>query len=448
MADQTIAELTDLSGVLAALATSPAFDGWDVRLLTPGEPAPIDLAAGTQRALEKPLGSPRLAELAHGKRSAVIVTSDATRAVPNRVLLPLVVEELRAGGIADDSITVMVGTGAHRPLAPAELDELLGSHWAGRLRVLNHDAHGETVAVGTTRRGNEVRVSRAFAEAEVRLALGLVEPHEFAGFTGGRKAVLPAVAAYETIIRNHSLELMSHPLARPGVLNGNPIHEEMAEAARLAGLHFIVNVTLDRELRPLAVAAGDPDAAHAELVRFVKRYARVEPPAEVEAPDEPPDLIVTGPGRPLDINLYQSVKPLVAVEPWTGRDTTTVLLSRCWDGTGSAEMLEAFAGGAQPAEVLRRLASDYTIEKDHAYFIARFRARCPRVVACCPGVAEADLRVLGFDVAASVEEASGRARGPPPPLPRPPPPPPPARDPLPQPTAFHPLALETAGDHA
>ena len=189
---------------------------------------------------------------------------------------------------------------------------MLGAEWVGRLRVVNHDARGETVAVGTTSRGNEVLIDRRVAEAGVRIALGLVEAHEFAGFTGGPKAILPAVSGYDTIIRNHSIAMLSHPGARPGVLENNPIHEEMCEAARLARLDFVVNVVLDSGLRPLAVAAGDPVAAQAELVRFVRGYA------EVSVSGDAPDIVVIGPGRPLDINLYQSIKPLVAIEPFVG----------------------------------------------------------------------------------------------------------------------------------
>ena len=245
--------------------------------------------------------------------------------------------------------------------------------------------------------------NRLVAEAGVRIALGLVEAHEFAGFTGGPKAILPAVCGYDTIVRNHSIAMMSHPAARPGVLEQNPIHEEMCAAARLARLDFVVNVVLDAGLRPLAVAAGDPVAAQAELVRFVRGYA------EVPVPGDAPDIIVTGPGRPLDINLYQSIKPLVAIEPLVGPDTQVVLLSACRDGTGSAEMLAPFAGGRTPAEVLAGLDHDYTIEKDHAFFIARFLSRCPNVIAWCPGVAAEVLTAVGFKACTSVAEAVAAA---------------------------------------
>jgi nickel-dependent lactate racemase len=396
--------LTNLESALTCAASSSALSDCDVRTLAPIEPVPIDLGAALPVALGNPHGALRLADIAKGRGSAVVITSDATRAVPNRELLPAVVAELNAAGVGDGAIQVIIGTGAHRGATPGELRKMFGAEWIRRLRVANHDARGDTVAVGTTAHGNEVLVDRRVAEAEVRIALGLVEAHEFAGFTGGPKAILPAVCGYDTIIRNHSIAMMSDPGVRPTMLQGNPIHEEMCEAARLARLDFVVNVVLDSRLRPLAVAAGDPVAAQAELVRFVRGYA------EVYVSGDAPDIVVTGPGRPLDINLYQSIKSLVAIEPFVGHDTQVVLLSACRDGTGSSEMLEPFAGGATPAAVLAGLETAYTIEKDHAFFIARFLGKCPNVIASCPGVADGDLSRLGFDSAATVEEAVGRAR--------------------------------------
>ena len=395
----------DLDAALSRIASSPLLDGCDVRRLSVTEPEPIDLAAVLAGAMARPIGSPRIAELARGKRSAAIITADATRAVPNRVLLPAVVAELNGAGIPDERIAVVIGTGAHRAMAPQELVEHLGEEWARRLRVSNHDSRaGDLVRVGRTSLGNEVLVNRIIAEAEVRVGLGQVEPHEFAGYTGGRKSILPAVAGYATILRNHSLEMIGDPGARPGELAGNPIHGEMLAAARLAHLDFIVNVVVDRELRPLAVAAGDFEAAHRHLVCFIERYATVE------APERPADLIVTGPGRPLDSNFYQSIKPLVALETLVDEKSVVALLSACHDGAGSREMFEPFAGAAGPREALARVSSNYTIEKDHSFYLARFLARCAQVIAHCPGVSDQDLRTLMLEPAGSVDDTLARAR--------------------------------------
>ncbi len=397
--------MLDLDAALARAASSPLLAGCEIRCPAVAEPAPIELGPALAGALARPLGSPPLSELARGKDSAVIITADATRAVPSRALLPAVVAELNGAGIPDQRISLIVGTGAHRSLARDELVQLLGEEWVRRLRVTNHDPRAaDLVRVGVTPRGNEVLVNRLVAEAAVRVAFGQVEPHEFAGYTGGRKAILPSVAAYDTIIRNHSLEMLAHPGARPGVLEENPIHTEMLAAARMARLDFIVNVVIDRQARPLAAAAGDFEAAHRHLVEVIERFARLE------MPEEPVDLVVTGPGHPLDFNLYQSIKPLVAVEPLVDQESVVVLLSACRDGTGSDEMLEPFAGSAGPREALAGVHRAYTIEKDHSFFLARFLSRCPRVIALCPGVTDATLRTLLLEPAAGLDDALARAR--------------------------------------
>jgi lactate racemase len=419
-------ELADLDALCARLAESPALHGREVLQLAPTDPPPIDLGADLAAALAEPAGTPPLRELARGRRTAAIITSDATRATPSAALIGPVIEELARGGMASDDVEVVIGVGAHRPATPEEIGRLLGAEWAARLRVTNHDARGaDLVRVGSTSSGAPLLLNRRVALADLRIAFGQVEPHEFAGFTGGRKAILPSVAGYESIIRNHALSMLAAPTARPGVLEGNPVHEEMLAAARLARLDFIANVALDRESRPVAVAAGDVDQAHQRLVGFLRRHFGVA------ALTRPPAVIVTGVGRPLDINLYQTIKALVGIEPLLDADRggaarpVVVLLSRCWDGGGSEEMFEPFLRararleGAAPRDlpqgaalwqaVLEGLESEYTIEKDESYFIARVSPKCRAVVACCPGVSDERLRLLGWEPAPDYDAAVGRA---------------------------------------
>lgn len=396
--------------------------GCEVRRLCVAEPPPVELPAALSGALARPVGAPPLRELARGRRSAVIITSDATRPVPSHALIGPVMAELEAAGLSAGAVDVVIGGGAHRPAYPEEIERLLGPEWAGRLRVTCHDAKATDLAdLGRTPAGTPLRIDPRVAAADLRIAFGQVEPHEFAGFTGGRKSILPAVAAEESILANHSVANLSHPRARPGVLAGNPIHEDMLVAMRLARLDFVVNVVLGGDLQPLAVAAGEPEAAHARLVDFVRGYA------QLERPEGPVDVVVTGPGAPLDINLYQSTKPLVGLQPmiegmaadarsaaaasgdaadepgW--RPPVVVLLSSCWDGTGSDEMLVPFDGARGPAHVLTRLRERYTVEMNESFNIARFLTVCPRVVACCPGVDEAVLRRLFFTPAPTPQAA-------------------------------------------
>jgi len=426
----TMDELADIDVLCERLAASPLLAGHEVVHVAPSDPPPVDAAAALAAALAGPIGAPPLSELARGRRSAVIITSDATRATPSAALIGPVMAELARGGLSSDDVEVVIGLGAHRPATPDEIRRLLGAEWADRLRVSNHDARADDlVDLGQTPRGVPLLLNRRVAQADLKIAFGQVEPHEFAGFTGGRKAILPSVAGYETIVRNHALDMLTRPTARPGVLDGNPIHEEMLAAARLAGLDFIVNVALDAESRPIAIAAGDPDDAHRHLVDVLRGHFGVP------AMTRPPALIVTGTGAPLDINLYQTVKALIGIEPLldiargAAPAPVVVLLSRCWDGGGSEEMFEPFVQAREllraerPAQsppqepapatlagaVVTCLERDFTIEKDESYFIARVTPKCRAVVACCPGVSDERLRLVGWEPAG--DGASAVARG-------------------------------------
>jgi nickel-dependent lactate racemase len=393
----------DLDSLIDRVAALSLHTGCEVQRETPPAPAPIDVASVLARELAAPTGSSRLANLARGRESVAIVTSDMTRAVPNGELLPQLLAELAQAGVDPKRITVVFGGGAHRPMRSHEMRDLLGPALASTLRLTAHDSRkSECAWVGRTPLGNDVRINTIVAEADLVIGLGVVEAHEFAGFGGGRKAILPGVAAYETIVHNHSIALLDDEAARPGVLAGNPIHEEMLWAARRGGLEFIVNVVLDARNRVVALAAGDPEAAHARLVEFVRATQTL--PAIPRA-----HILVTGPDTPGDINFYQSIKALVALEPLADQETTVVFLSRCPEGLGSEDMVQPFIAATDPESVMHAAAAEYTVEKDHSYLLARFLTRCRDVIAWCPGVAPAQLESMGFEIASSPEDAMTRA---------------------------------------
>jgi len=420
-------ELADLDGLCARLAESPLLREHDVLWLAPTEPAPVDFAAALAAALAKPVGTPPLHELAHGRRTAVIVTDDATRATPSAAMIGPVMAELASGGISPDDVEVIIAVGTHRPPTPDEMRRLVGDDWSSRVRVTVHDSRADDlVPLGHTPSGTPLLVNRRVAQADLRIAFGQVEPHFFAGFTGGRKAILPGISSYETIVHNHRLDNLSAATARPGVLEGNPVHEDMLAAARLARLDFIVNVAPDRESRPVAVAAGDVEQAHVALVDFLRSQFGVP------VPTRPPAMIVTGPGRPLDINLYQTIRALVGIEPLLDAHEAdapvVVVLSRCWDGDGSDEMFEPFLSTDEQIEqvegatesslpraqaisqaALRSLRCDYTTEKDVSYFVARATPKCRALVACCPGISDERLRLFGWEPARDADAAVTRA---------------------------------------
>ena len=310
--------------------------------------------------------------------------------------------------VSVDAVDVVIGGGAHRAPTAAELEMLLGRELLAQVRVHHHDARESGfAAVGTTGRGTAVLVNRLVAEADLVIALGLVEPHEFAGFTGGPKAILPGVCAYETILSNHSLEMLSHPAARCGELARNPVHQEMVEAADMARLAFVVNVALDGALRPVAVAAGSHREAHRSLIDFIVRHNSVD----VEAV---PDVVIAAPGSPLDLSLYQSVKALAAIEPIVEATTAVILSSACREGVGPPEVLAAFEATSTPDEVLSRLAADYCVEMNAALVLARFLSRCSRLHIFSAGLSATEIRTLQAEpvstLAQTVESLVDEAR--------------------------------------
>ena len=288
-----------------------------------------------RRAIESPIGSPRLRELAKGKRSCVVIISDHTRPVPSKDILPEMFAELEAGS-PDIAITLLVATGFHRPTTTAELETKLGTEILRRAKVVLHDSRnaGSNVKVGTLPSGAPCVIDKIAAEAELLVSEGFIEPHFFAGFSGGRKSVLPGVADQVTVLGNHCSKFIDSPFARTGNLDGNPLHADMVAAAQMAKLAFIVNVVIDEEKRTVAAFAGDPFAAHRRGCDFLLGYAQVAP--------KPADIVITSNGgAPLDQNLYQCVKGMTAAEATCNPGGVIIDCVECADGHGGQSFYES-----------------------------------------------------------------------------------------------------------
>ncbi|MHB8926125.1 MAG: nickel-dependent lactate racemase family protein [Bacillota bacterium] len=367
------------------------------------EPPAIDSAA-YEEALRRPIGVRPLAELAGRARRACVIVPDSTRNAPSGRFVPLILGELRRGGMRLEDIVIIVAIGVHRPATPQEMDEIIGPEFRGRVRIVNHDPYTPEalVSLGRTSRGTPVEVNRTVYECDLRVGLAKVEPHEFAGFSGGRKLVLPGVAGEESIVANHRPEMILSPRASIGVLEGNPVSEDMEEAAALLGLHFVVNTVVDKAGEPIGVFAGDLRAAHLAAVDFLRSFSEV-------ALQEQPDVVVTTPGGPLNINLYQSLKPVFAIEPVLARGGAIVLYTSCPEGVGSDDLLKPYAGETTPDGVIRRLAQAYRIQMDHALLLSRVQKRGIKLFATSPGVPAATFGKMFVDAAGSPQEALERA---------------------------------------
>lgn len=309
----------------------------------PGLPDEID---ALQQALRQPISSPPLADLVHPGERVVIVHTDITRATPNDRLLPVLLGELEAAGVAREDITLLNGLGTHRRQTESELCAMLGDHVVKNYRCLQHDCNDDRnlLSLGVTSLGHPVRVNRPYLEADVRILTGFIEPHFFAGFSGGPKAILPSLAGAESVFTNHGLQMISHPKATWGVTEGNPIWMEMREVALRTNPTFLLNVALNVQRQITGVFAGDMLVAHAEGCAFVKEHAM----AGVEALYE--IVITTNSGYPLDQNLYQSVKGLSAASQVVRQGGAIVIATACEDGLpdhGRYAELLAEAGSLQ-----------------------------------------------------------------------------------------------------
>jgi len=277
-------------------------------------------------AMAAPIDSPSLRELAVGKKTCTLIISDHTRPVPSRDILPPMLEELRAGN-PDIAITLLVSTGFHRPTTEAELRRKLGNEIFERETIVVHDCNTNNIPVGILPSGAPLVIDRVAVETDLLVSEGFIEPHFFAGFSGGRKSVLPGVCDRTTVLGNHCSRFIDSPFARTGVLDGNPLHQDMLAAAEMVKLAYVVNVIIDEEKKTVAAFAGNFKTAHRKGCDFLKDYCVITP--------EPADVgITTNGGAPLDQNIYQCVKGLTAAEASVKPGGVIIMCAECADGTG------------------------------------------------------------------------------------------------------------------
>jgi nickel-dependent lactate racemase len=300
-----------------------------------GLPALADGEGAVAAALADPIDSAPLAALAAklpADQEAVIVISDITRPVPNQVILPPILQTLRDAGVSKDRITILVATGMHRPSTDGERLELCGQAIVDEYRIVDHRSDDKSTLVQLpepTSSGTRVWVNRRYVEAGLKIATGFIEPHFMAGFSGGRKAICPGLVNLETIQKFHGPGFLENPAADTGVLDGNPCHIESRDVARMVGIDFLVNVTIDMDKNVTGVFAGDFESAHAAGVRGVEDSLTV--PIEDEY-----DIVVTcGGGYPLDTTYYQSIKGMVLATPYVKTGGTMVLACSCTEGIGT-----------------------------------------------------------------------------------------------------------------
>lgn len=379
--------------------------------------SPEDLVA---QALQAPIQSPPLEELARGKRNIVILASDHTRPVPSRIILPPMLRAIRRAS-PQAEVTILIATGCHRGTTTQELAAKFGPEIMAQanilasepptehsLRIAIHDCAdaANMVPLGPLPSGGPCRINRIAAQADLLISEGFIEPHFFAGYSGGRKSVLPGVAARETVYANHCSAFLADPHARAGVLDGNPLHKDMLWAARQAGLAFICNVVLNSQHQVLAAFAGDMDAAHRAGCRYLEDLCQVRLPMS--------DIVLTtNGGYPLDQNIYQAVKGMSTAESVCRPGGVIIIAAACEDGCCGEAFRRTFQAEPDAQKILQRILAvpAHLTEADQwqSQVFARVLCRCHVVL-----VSQVDPQLvhsLHMHPAATVEEALAIADG-------------------------------------
>jgi nickel-dependent lactate racemase len=297
--------------------------------------------------LKNPINSLPLNSLPGKTDKVVIITTDNTRACPDDRLLPPILEAIEPR-IPRRNIIIVVALGLHHPLSKKELVKKLGCNIVKNYNVINHDVN-DVVDLGITHRGTPVGIFKKVIEADIKISTGFIEPHFFAGFSGGRKSISPGVSGERTICHNHSYQMLDDKRSRAGVLHGNPVHEDMVEQAKMAGLNFIINVLLNKKGKITDVFAGDPVLAHEKGCERERHLATASINHKVDI------SVVTCGGAPLDMDLYQTCKAIDTAAQITRSGGIIIVASRCDAGKGPDSFYDLHSSAGSPSDVLERI---------------------------------------------------------------------------------------------
>lgn len=307
-------------------------------------------------AMANPVDSPRLSELAKDKKNIVIIASDHTRPVPSKVIIPPMLREIREGN-PNAEITILIATGCHRGTTRDELVAKFGENIVNSVNIYVHDCdeREKLVNLGKLPSGGDCEVNSIAVNADLLIAEGFIEPHFFAGFSGGRKSVLPGVCARKTVLANHCAEFIADPNSRTGILDGNPIHKDMLWAAEAAKLCYVVNVVLNAEKQVIYAVAGDTFSAHKKGVDFLcEQCGAAAKPADI--------VLTTNGGYPLDQNVYQSVKGMTAGEATVKDGGVIIMMAKCNDGVGGDHFYHQMADEKDLNKIMDELLSRGRLE--------------------------------------------------------------------------------------
>ena len=355
------------------------------------EPLP-DPEGAVYKALANPIESPPLKELAQGRRNACVVISDITRPVPNKVILPPLLQILEESGISKEKISILIATGMHRPNEGEELEYMVGRRVMDNYRIVNHYCREPEVYQNIDEiEGAPIEVNKHYLNADLKILTGLIEPHFYAGYSGGRKSILPGISSFETMKFMHSYKMIDHPKVTNCLLEGNPFHEYGIRVTEIAGVDFILNVVINKERMVTGVFAGHYDHAHVAGCDQVYENSAVTLDSRV-------DLVITsGGGYPLDATFYQMSKPLIGARDILKKGGTILLACECREGLGNPEFCGILRSVCSPQEFFEGYCDpeNFVIDQWCAQNVYQVMDYAGKVYVYSPGLSRQDLEKMG-----------------------------------------------------
>jgi lactate racemase len=372
--------------------------------MRPLSPIP-DPVKAVREAIAEPIASPPLNEIAKGRENACVVISDITRPVPNKIILPPLLETLEQNGIPRENITILIATGMHRPNLGKELEYLVGREIVDNYNIVNHycrksDEYRKVDEID----GAPIEVNKYYLDADLKILTGLIEPHFYAAYSGGGKAVLPGISSFETMKFMHSYKMIDHPNVTNCLLEGNPFHEYVVRVTELVGADFILNVVINKDRKTAGVFAGHYNHAHLAGCDMVYRHS-------VVPVDQPFDLVITsGGGYPLDATFYQISKALICAKDILKKGGAIVVSCECREGIGGPEFCEILRSGCSPQEFFTGYCDpkDFVIDQWCAQNIYQALDHAGRVYVHAPGLSKVDLEKMGITKIENLQETVSR----------------------------------------
>lgn len=357
-------------------------------------PGVKDNIKAIKEAIKKPIGSPTISIITQRKSNAVVICTDITRPTPDKLLIPPILDELNKGGISDKNIKVIIARGQHRKMTEEEVKEKVGQDVCKRVNISQHDPDNNLFYLGKSKRGNELWVNKDVAQADVKISTGNIVPHRYAGYGGGAKSILPGVSSRETIGYNHLYVETGE--AALGKTKGNPVREEMEEAAKMIGLDMIVNTVMNVKNEIVKVVAGDPAMAHQAGVKACNDIYGVKIPEKAD--------IILASSYPMDISFHQASKTLEAIGHIIKEKSTIIMLSPCYEGVGGKDFVD-FLKEKTPEAIIRNIKAHpekNIVSGIISYLITKCKEKA-KIYLISEGIQDKDIIEMGMLPAQSAQ---------------------------------------------